>query len=791
MRQLYGRQSALEQLRDAVERGERLVSVVGGPGVGKTALVRAWAGSQHPLVELAPCRSGAEVAAALSDSIGLTTRVDLPALCDAIVDRAPQVLILDNAEHLLDEVAAAVGALRTAVPRLVIVVTSQAPLAVADETVVALRGLAIAEPRVEHSPAAQLFLARVSARQPDFELADADQPGLVRLLTELDGNPLAIELAAARAPLLGIGGLVDRLGNRLDLLSRGARDAPPRHGSLRAALGWSWDLLAPGTQGAASLLSTVPGPFRPWLAESMLGPDAVDHLDELLERSLLRRDPDGSLSLTSTVRAYAIEQLDDKAGAARLHARAVFEHFEPLYGFGGVFDGGVIARLRREQPHLAAALAWELPRGDAHRTRVLAELYAESLSRTGPWPVAVAMLDAVFGRHGPLPELIAYRALAGLHCGDVQGASDWIAVGEGARPGPLAAGRLGWASAIVQHVRTGAYDAESWRRAAQAYRQAGFHDKATMTDLAHVEYALDGGAWEAASEVLASLQHRPELDVPRLHARHLQVRGLHAVRTDPAQALVDLQASRAIHQEHGQAGHALAVAVALVLAELMAGEATRAVVRSEELEPAVRAFASPYYLAWHQRNAAVAHASAGQPERAEAVARGLRRFSTLRKADLDIVDVHVALAKGELGRATELLKDVVQALRDADTTSAYETGLLVLLAERQLERAQPTAHLDAQAKSLRCSWLSEPVELGRYASAWRICHALALAQGAPMDVFALFSAGWPGQRVLESSAKNRVYAELARLRRMGLRPAIERTDQGWRWVASGPAPADA
>lgn len=343
---MWGRDGDQARLR-ALLAGQRLVTLVGTGGVGKTRLALAAAGqcaaADFPdgvwLLRLDALTRAAEVPAALARCLGLSLEAgrNVAALARALAPLRALVL-LDNAEHLLDGPAvapqadadtAALGATLAqclaAAPQLHWLVTSQRPLRLAGEQLLPLAPLPTA-------PAVALLRARVQALQPGWEPDAAALEDLHAIATGrdgLDGLPLALELAAVRMPLLGTTGVRARLGERLRLLTRGAADAPDRHRTLQAALAWSVGLLPPRTAALLARLSVFAGSFVLDAAQAVAGAEpwsTVDDLDELRERSLLAAADSQRMRLLDSVRAFAAERLEADLGArdAALRARGAW-----------------------------------------------------------------------------------------------------------------------------------------------------------------------------------------------------------------------------------------------------------------------------------------------------------------------------------------------------------------------------------------------------------------------------------------------------------------------------------
>jgi predicted ATPase/DNA-binding winged helix-turn-helix (wHTH) protein len=341
---LIGRDTELLRLQ-AATASHRIVTVLGAGGTGKTLLAQhllrqAQGDFEHGvcIVDLAPLTDTAAVVGAVATALGVAAgrRDPLAGLCEAV---APLrlLLVLDNAEHLLSEVARVVEALHRCAPDLRLVITSQAPLRLSAEHSFRLSGLAVPPQGASVQQAAAfgavaLFVerARVAARR--FELNDDNLASVLHLCQQLEGSALAIEMAAARLPLLGLAGLVAALDERLALLTNGQRDRPSRQQALRAMLDWTHALLSPGEQKVFRRLAVFVGSARLAAAQAVAMDDdldawaVLDALAGLVDRSLVALIDTGNeprYRLLESPRAYALEQLQQAGEAERTRARHV------------------------------------------------------------------------------------------------------------------------------------------------------------------------------------------------------------------------------------------------------------------------------------------------------------------------------------------------------------------------------------------------------------------------------------------------------------------------------------
>ncbi|MFF3673072.1 BTAD domain-containing putative transcriptional regulator [Streptomyces sp. NPDC002120] len=317
-------------------RVARLVTLIGPGGVGKTRLSVEAAGlvgtggtaagaaaDQVCFVELAPLRDGAGLPQALLTALGLrqnglqmdggaTTPVDrlIAALSDQVL-----LLVLDNCEHLVDEVAGLAARLLATCPRLRVLATSREPLGIIGENLFPVRPL-------DADAAVRLFTERAAAVRRGFTAG----PGTVRrICAALDDLPLAIELAAARSRTLDIDDLAERLDDLLGV-ARGNRTADERHRTLRSVVAWSWDLLTESEQRAAQRFTVFAGGATAEAAARVCGIDG-ETLESLADKSLLDA-AGGRYRMLETIRAYGAERLDaagEHDSVRRAHARHLLE----------------------------------------------------------------------------------------------------------------------------------------------------------------------------------------------------------------------------------------------------------------------------------------------------------------------------------------------------------------------------------------------------------------------------------------------------------------------------------
>ena len=310
MTELFGRDDDLEQLR-AAAAASRLVTVVGPVGVGKTRLARELLrGGSCVEVDLSERADLLGLRAELAGALDVSADALEPALAEA-----PPV-VLDNFEQLVEPAAGQLVRWLREVPSLRLLVTSRQRLGLSEETVFELSPLSA-------SAAEALFVSR--ARQVDrgYEPGAAERTAIEALCAELDGLPLAIELAAARLRVMSAAELLERLGDRFEALGEGPRDAHERHASLEHALASAWAALdEPGRSGLAQC-AVFEGGFDLEAAEAVVrveGAGAISTLESLVDRSLLARDRSEAgtrYRLLASVRAYARAHGEPEAAEER------------------------------------------------------------------------------------------------------------------------------------------------------------------------------------------------------------------------------------------------------------------------------------------------------------------------------------------------------------------------------------------------------------------------------------------------------------------------------------------
>jgi predicted ATPase/class 3 adenylate cyclase len=364
--EFLGREDELEEAAAiACRQDVRLLTLTGPGGTGKTRFALQLAGElggEFPdgvrWVPLAPVAEGALVATALAETLDVKEEPGEP-LVSAIaraVGGKRVLLLVDNCEHVLDAVAGVVAPLLAASPHVLVLATSREAIGIAGEHVYAVQTLSSPD-------AIRLFGTRaLAAGAPREEVEN----GVVQALcARLDNLPLAVELAAARAPVLPPAAMLEALTERLDLL-KGPRDADERHRTLRGAIAWSHDLLEPGEQRLFRRLSVFAGGAPLESVEAVCEGD-LEELLSLVAKSLVRAQAGPRYWMLETIREFASNLLDpDEAAACRVrhlewYTSAARRSRGRLEGPG---SAAVLELLERERENLRAALSWALELAD-------------------------------------------------------------------------------------------------------------------------------------------------------------------------------------------------------------------------------------------------------------------------------------------------------------------------------------------------------------------------------------------------------------------------------------------
>lgn len=419
-----GREADLAEVKALVAR-HHLVTLIGTGGTGKTRLMLEAAAELEDrfsdgtwLAELAPLTDASQVASEIARALGapeISGRPTMATITAFLADKE-LLLLLDNAEHLVDGVATVAGRLLSAAPRLRIITTSREALAVTGEAVHQLKSLSCPSVGSQRTgaltfvpddfeaavatEAVRLFSERAKAVDPGFALSPGNLAGVTEICRRLDGIPLAIELAAARVSSMSTDDIALRLGDRFRLLAGGRRTAVPRQQTLHALIDWSWDLLTEDDRQLLRRLSIFAGGWTADAATKVVGDgsgavdqvELVDGLSRLVDRSLVLvdRGPTTRYRMLETIRQYAREKLIEAGEVASVADR----HFAAFAALAAAAQPELtgpamvdwLDRMDADAENLGAAMEWGLEAAPWDAVRMARDLLSY-------WAVRVASAD--------------------------------------------------------------------------------------------------------------------------------------------------------------------------------------------------------------------------------------------------------------------------------------------------------------------------------------------------------------------------------------------------------------
>ncbi len=442
-----GREGEIAEVKALLSKA-RLVTLTGSGGAGKTRLALQVAADVVEgyrdgvwLVEFAPITDPALVPKTVASALNVPEqpgRDMMETLVDALRTKA-LLLLLDNCEHLLAACRDLAAALLRKCPQVCILATSREGLGVPGETFWRVPSLSVPEDLGNLPPseelilydAVRLFVDRAVATTPGFTVTRENAPAVARICHQLDGIPLAIELAAARVKVLAVEQIAARLDDRFRLLTGGSRVVLPRQQTLRAAIDWSYDLLSETERGLFRRLSVFAGGWTMEAAEGICtgagveASNVLDLLTQLVDKSLVvveRSEGEARHHMLETVRQYSVDRLMESDEAADVRTRHLNWYVAMVEGaYPDLLESrsrrreATLKRLQTEHDNLRGALAWSLQK-NAEAGLALAGAVGQFWNASNQYAEGRAWLTTVLGRTKRIPSLARARALryAGL-----------------------------------------------------------------------------------------------------------------------------------------------------------------------------------------------------------------------------------------------------------------------------------------------------------------------------------------------------------------------------------------
>jgi predicted ATPase/class 3 adenylate cyclase len=441
---LIGREREVEAVCGLLRSPEtRLLTLLGTGGTGKTRVGLQVAAELVDdfedgvfFVPIAAITDPTLVAPTIARALGLSEGGARPAeeLLEGYLRDRRTLLLLDNLEQVL-EAAPVVDRLLSTAAGLKILATSRTPLGLYGEYEFPIPPLSLPDPEslpplenLTEYEAVRLFVERARAVRPDFSLAEDNAPAVVEICERLDGLPLAIELAAARIKLLTPQVLLDRLGNRLKILTGGARNLPERQRTLRNAIEWSYELLDEGEKmlfgrlGVFSSGATLEAMEAVCDTEGDLPTDVFEGASSLLDKSLLRQEEGAGgeprFVMLETIHEFANAKLEGSGEAEavrRVHAEyflALAEEAEPM--LWGAEDAAWLERLEQEHDNMRAALHWAIEHEEGELALRVGGALRWFWYMEGYYSEGRRWLEVALGKEGPASAEARIKALAGV-----------------------------------------------------------------------------------------------------------------------------------------------------------------------------------------------------------------------------------------------------------------------------------------------------------------------------------------------------------------------------------------
>ena len=802
-----GREAEERAIERLFDEGARVVTLHGPPGIGKTALARAVTSRLQDFVfcEVSDARDLAEVcmviAGALDVSLGGSR--DPARMLAGPVSRRGALLWIDGAERVQAAVAQCIAALLDACPDARFLVTSLETLRLKDEHAFDVGPLALPDEGARldaalASPSVQLLAAAARRGRPSFSVTEADAPAVAEIVRRLEGVPLAIEVAASRLSVMSPRDLLARMGTTLDVGTAHWTSGPERHRSLRGAFEWSWSLLDENERAALEQCTVFRGGFSLEAAERVIdAPSPAELVQALVGKSLLRTWDTGKLGLRFGMYDSVRQLCADRAGSERL-AAATTRHAAYYLGLGTRWDdvwyGGVpdAPRLALERDNLLAARSVALATGGPDVLRAAIALYPV-YAVMGPYAAYVDLFDDARDRAiaGTCDASLASRfylvrgralQLVGRREEAITSFEESLHHARKDQAALPAARALAFLGSAVRNVGRMEEARERLEASRSLFTQAGDAKSAAVVSSGLAALDLGEGKLDRARERLVAVIEAQRSLGDATTAAMVQV-DLGIV----LQELGDLAGAREayddalrVHRDSDNRRHIGITLGYLASLDYEEGALDEARVGYEGALQIMADLGDDKFGAIFRASLAAVLAALGKSDEATREI-ALAAEVAARQGEARVVatvDLHRARVLGDPARRGVAVGLAAQSddVRFALRMLGYAAG----------PRDEP-----AGGGALRVDeggdWFVPPggerVAIARRAVHKRLLLALVRrrlsAPGEATPATELVSAGWPGERLTEDLAHNRLHVALASLRASGLRAVLLRTSAGY------------